>query len=259
MKQIILISGATATGKTNIATRIARAVDGILLPIDQLQMYWSLEVGTNLDISAFKGIFTVGYQSQDPWHRLKPEEYVSWLLFQLSELSQTKTVIIEGCSTTFITELLAQSKSDPLLQNTRIMALAPYGSDRHRRQKIKDHYDEARVRAISEEVGKLHALKLFDETGLPLFEKCESTMVQPDCRHEGLAWALRAAASVYYPAYLLLVGKSSLKAVRDRIVENVFNIQSYQNEYLHGLIDEKLFFSNKQPSAIHSFATKMTV
>ena len=135
MNQIILITGATLTGKTQLATRVARATEATLLPIDQLQMYMHLEKGVGLDYSYFHGIRIFGYHIHDPWMRFSPKTYVSWLRSCILRFRDEAPIVIEGGCTSYLIRLVSEMKSDSVLQSIRILKvrIKIFKLDRHTR------------------------------------------------------------------------------------------------------------------------------
>ena len=46
MKPVLLISGPTASGKSDIAVRVAKELDGEIVNIDSVQIYRGLNIGS---------------------------------------------------------------------------------------------------------------------------------------------------------------------------------------------------------------------
>jgi tRNA dimethylallyltransferase len=53
MKQLIVILGATATGKTKLAVNLAREIDGEIISADSRQVYRGMDIGTGKDLSEY--------------------------------------------------------------------------------------------------------------------------------------------------------------------------------------------------------------
>ena len=243
MKPIVLITGPTGTGKSDLATRTASVTDAVLLPMDQLQLYMHLEVGVGLDLSRFTGLRIFGYQILDPWMVFSPQKYISWLRSCLLRFATRNAVIVEGGCTSYLKQLLSLRPSDPLLSAIRIVALDPGDNKKRRFDAIDSFYSEKMIHSIIDEVKHLRALGFYNEKGLSLFRECETTFVHTEAEHQGLAWALRISARVYYPAHLASVSEITLSAARKRIICNVFNIQEYQLKRIRSFLDASCIHS----------------
>lgn len=53
MKNLIVILGPTATGKTNLAVHIARQLDGEIISADSRQIYRKMDIGTGKDLNEY--------------------------------------------------------------------------------------------------------------------------------------------------------------------------------------------------------------
>ncbi len=53
MKHLIVILGATATGKTNLAVNLAREINGEIISADSRQVYRGMDIGTGKDLSEY--------------------------------------------------------------------------------------------------------------------------------------------------------------------------------------------------------------
>jgi len=243
MKQIVLITGPTGTGKSDLACRIASVKDAVLIPMDQLQLYMHLEVGIGLDLSRFTGLRVFGYQILDPWMVFGPKKYISWLRSCLLRFANRNVVIIEGGCTSYLRQLVTLQPSDPLLRAIRIVALDPGNNKRKRFNAIYSFYSEKMVQSIIDEVKYLRALGFYNDKGISLFRECEKTFVHTEAEDKGLAWALRISARVYYPAHLASVSEITLSAARKRIVDNVFDIQEYQLKRIKSFLDASCIHS----------------
>ena len=51
---IIVILGATATGKTKLAVRLAKDIGGEIISADSRQIYKGLDIGTGKDLQEYK-------------------------------------------------------------------------------------------------------------------------------------------------------------------------------------------------------------
>lgn len=51
---LLVVLGPTASGKTDIAIRLARRIGGEIISADSRQVYIGMDLGTGKDISAYK-------------------------------------------------------------------------------------------------------------------------------------------------------------------------------------------------------------
>jgi hypothetical protein len=193
-------------------------------------MYQYLRVGVGYDPALFKDIRTIGYNSFDPWVRVTPSAYCDWLINSTYSLSADARVIIEGGSTTFLAELLRRITGDRL--PIRTFLRSPTNSRNQRFSRIAAYCDAHRISCVAAELRELIDRGLLAPAGFPRLRQFERIMTQPDDLDPNIAWALRAAAGIYYPALLFLQGHASVDETCVRTAENVLAIQDFQLERL---------------------------
>ena len=54
MKKMITILGPTASGKTQLATRLAAAIGGEIISADSRQVYRKMDIGTGKDLAEYE-------------------------------------------------------------------------------------------------------------------------------------------------------------------------------------------------------------
>lgn len=239
---VIAITGPTCTDKTKLAVSIAAQTGALLLPLDQLHRYEYLIEGTGLDLELLQQAAHYGYQILSPWQVSGPDTYVVWVREVLERFKNACPVILEGGCTSYVVKLLSCA-NDPVLGWIRIVALDPNPDQISNLRQVENRVSERKVSAVIDEVGVLEAKGFLSEEGLPLLKECENLWIHPEGNDPRLAWAVRIAARVYCPAYLAFKGEISLHVARRRIIENVLEIQSYQNKRIHSVVDKKLIFS----------------
>jgi tRNA dimethylallyltransferase len=126
MKQVIVITGQTATGKSARAASLAREVQGELINADSRQMYQRLDIVTGKDVdpdSQFTlhytqrhcsiGTYTLGgvpvwlYDIVSPKHRFSSHDFVECAIPVIKDiLSRGKTPILIGGSYLYLKHLL---------------------------------------------------------------------------------------------------------------------------------------------------------
>ena len=104
-KKILIISGATATGKTDLAVELAKKYNGELVSTDSCQIYKGLDIGTGKDQPDETPIHLVDL--------INPDQKFSVAQFQQAGLevinklhSQNKLPILVGCSGFYLDSLI---------------------------------------------------------------------------------------------------------------------------------------------------------
>ncbi len=105
MNKILIISGPTATGKTDLAVEIAKKYNGELVSTDSCQIYKGLDIGTGKDQPDKTPIHLVDI--------ISPDQKFSVAQFQKAGLevikklhSQNKLPILVGCSGFYLDSLI---------------------------------------------------------------------------------------------------------------------------------------------------------
>ncbi|MFA6184949.1 MAG: tRNA (adenosine(37)-N6)-dimethylallyltransferase MiaA [Candidatus Shapirobacteria bacterium] len=105
MKKIIIISGPTATGKTDLASKLAKKYNGELVSTDSCQIYKGLDIGTGKDQPCETPIHLIDL--------INPDQKFSVAQFQQAGLeiinklhSQNKLPILVGCSGFYLDSLI---------------------------------------------------------------------------------------------------------------------------------------------------------
>ncbi len=173
MTRIIVLTGPTLSGKTRLATRFARRVDALLLPMDQLQMYKHLERGVGLDRSALRGLRTCGYQIHDPFIKFGPDKYVKWLVSNIERFKRERFIVVEGGCTSYLKELLSQQPNSAVLRNIQVLALYPSGTEDQWRERILAAAGPSEMEEVIQEVSSLCRMGYIKASGVSLFQECE--------------------------------------------------------------------------------------
>ena len=109
MRDLIVITGQTATGKTRYALEMAHRVNGELINADSRQVYTHLDIVTGKDKKELdeSGITCHVFDVVDPKERFSSHEYVHLARAAINEIrARNKTPIIVGGSYLYIKHLL---------------------------------------------------------------------------------------------------------------------------------------------------------
>ncbi|OGM31560.1 tRNA (adenosine(37)-N6)-dimethylallyltransferase MiaA [Candidatus Woesebacteria bacterium RIFCSPHIGHO2_01_FULL_44_21] len=95
MKKLLVICGPTATGKTALATRLAKKFNGELVSADSRQVYKYMDIGTGKDIKKYGKI--LGYDLVRPDEEFSVSQYVNFANSAIRKIySQNKLPILVG-------------------------------------------------------------------------------------------------------------------------------------------------------------------
>lgn len=185
MKNIICIAGPTASGKTALAVKLAKAVNGEVVSCDSMQIYRNMDIGTaKPTIEEMEGI---------PHHMLSvaaPEED-----FSVSRYCAMATPIVEDILSRGKTAIIAGGTGlymDALIQGN---SFAPYPAT-GRRQELEQLAEKQGIEAVlsqlekvdPESAARLHpsdrkriirAMEVYLETGESITEHNRKTQLIP--------------------------------------------------------------------------------
>lgn len=249
MYPIIAISGATGTTKTALATSVAKRTKATILPLDQLQRYKYMQVGTGLAVEDLQHVKSFGYQILSPWEVSGPGEYATWLRESLDRIARSGPIVIEGGCTSYLNQLLASS-ADPTLSQITIVALDVNPDQEINRRRIRDRVSKATIAALLTETEQLEKCGFISEAGLSFLQECERLWKHPEHDNPNLAWAIRIAARVYCPSYLAYKQAISVDNARSRIINNVLDIQTYQASRIRSSLPRQALYPEHQIPAL---------
>jgi tRNA dimethylallyltransferase len=194
MSKLIIISGATATGKSDLAVEVATEIKGEIISADSMQLYKGMNIGTaKLTLEERRGI---------PHHCLdvvnvKEDVTVSWYQelarAKIDELrSQNKNVVVVGGTglyTKAILDDLNFPETDPEVREKLNLEAGKIGGDAMHERLSK--LDPAAGLAIPKENVRrvVRALEVIEITGKPftaILPREDSTKY-PDAMQFGLA------------------------------------------------------------------------
>ena len=98
MKKVIVILGQTATGKSNLAVKIAKKINGEVISADSRQVYKNLDIGTGkLTKEEMKGIPHYLLDVAKPKYKFTVAEYQKLAIYAMADIfKRGKTPIICG-------------------------------------------------------------------------------------------------------------------------------------------------------------------
>ncbi|MBI2464909.1 tRNA (adenosine(37)-N6)-dimethylallyltransferase MiaA [Candidatus Shapirobacteria bacterium] len=111
MSKVLIISGPTATGKTDMAVKVALALGGELISADSRQVYQGLDIGVGKDHPTGTPIHLIDLVK--PSSRFSVSSYQELALEKINHLHrQGKLPIVVGCSGLYIDSIVSQKYSN---------------------------------------------------------------------------------------------------------------------------------------------------
>lgn len=111
MNKILIISGPTATGKTDLAVKIASAFGGEIISADSRQIYKGMDIGVGKDHPKNTPIHLIDLV--EPSARFSVASYQNLALSKISLLHKQNILpIVVGCSGLYIDSIVSQKYSN---------------------------------------------------------------------------------------------------------------------------------------------------
>ena len=185
MKKILIIVGSTGLGKTDLAIKIAKKIDGEIIGLDSRQIYKHMPIGTaQPSQSELNDIPHHLIGSRDPWLSISAGEYAKMVFERVCEINDRNRIPIicggAGLYYTAITKgIFSESYSDselrkkleveyeknPILLFDKLQVIDPkYGNIVH----------------INNKKRLIRALEIFELTGCTLSEHFENQKKNQD-------------------------------------------------------------------------------
>ncbi len=188
-KKIVIVLGATASGKSALALDLAKRFNGFLLSADSRQVFKKMDIGTNKDVGVWeKGIFFVDGIEEYLVDLVEPDDYFSvdsWLTEakKIIEKKSSLPIIVGG--TGFYISALVDNYDLTGYYDEKIRKQAEYFLQKHGLEflikeikkidpQIKDKIDEKNPRRV------LRAYEIIKQTGTPL------NLLKRDCPYDVL-------------------------------------------------------------------------
>lgn len=194
MSKLVIICGATATGKSDLAVEIAKEIDAEIISADSMQLYKGMDIGTaKLSLAERAGIAHHLLDLVD----VKTDVTVSWYQEQartkIDELRNLgKSVVVVGGTGLYIKAILDDlnfPETDPEVRKKLNQEAGKIGGDAMHQRLAK--LDPAASLAIPKENVRrvIRALEVIEITGKPftaILPRVDSTKY-PDAMQFGLA------------------------------------------------------------------------
>ncbi|HWS48612.1 MAG TPA: tRNA (adenosine(37)-N6)-dimethylallyltransferase MiaA [Candidatus Methanoperedens sp.] len=120
IKKILIISGPTATGKTDLAIELAKKYNGVLISADSRQIYQGMDIGTGKDHPKDLSINLIDLIP--PSESFSVAQYQKMALKKITEIhSKNKLPIIVGGTGQYIDSIINQDKSTYFIKPNNIL------------------------------------------------------------------------------------------------------------------------------------------
>ena len=185
MKRVICVVGPTATGKTDLAVRLARDLDGEVVSCDSMQVYRDMVIGTaQPTLAERQGIRHHMLGVADPEEAFSVGKFVAMAAPIVQDvLDRGKRAILAGGTGLYVDALVAGRSFAPTPGTGRREAL----ETRADREGIEALLEDLR-RVDPESAERLHpgnrrriirALEVYEETGRTITQHNRETAAQP--------------------------------------------------------------------------------
>lgn len=130
----IVIGGATASGKSAVAVKLAKEIDGEIISADSMQIYRKMDVGTaKITEAEMQSVPHYMIDIVDPWKEFSLAEYAYRAKEHINDIiSRKKVPIVCGGTGLYINSLIYDynlSSFDKALRESLMMELAEKGID----------------------------------------------------------------------------------------------------------------------------------
>ena len=187
MEKIIIIAGATASGKTNTSVRIAKQLNAEIICADSMQIYSKMDIGTaKVTTSEMDGIIHHMVSIIDPKDSYSVSDYVSATKDLITDIiTRGKSVVIVGGTGLYIESLiypftLGGVQSNDVLRAELEQELLDKGAVALHEELIKiDPIDAEKIHPNNTR-RLLRALEIFRITGKTKSENAKAKQLQYD-------------------------------------------------------------------------------
>jgi len=191
--KLVVIAGATATGKSSLSVQLAHAIDAEIINADSMQVYRGMDIGTaKISVEERQGIphhmldvLDVNQDSNVAWYQVRAREVIDEIH------SRGKNVVMVGGTGLYIKAVIDELNfpdTDPMVRHTLNKEAEDLGIDVMfaRLEKLDPAaaiaIDRANLRRI------IRALEVIEITGKPFTANLprEESIRYPDARQFGL-------------------------------------------------------------------------
>jgi tRNA dimethylallyltransferase len=260
---LIVILGATATGKTRVAARVARSLDGEIISADSRQVYRGMDIGTGKDLGEYGEVPFHLIDIRDPGEEFSVFDFQNAFYLAFHEIrSRGKLPILAGGTGLYLESALLGYRLPEVPENRALRReLSPFSLSELQERLKKAKPDLHNTTDLTDRSRLIRALEIAAFTaGHPTPEKARLDL-RPAVF--GVAWnreALRDRITRRLReridgGMLKEVGNLRRAGISDERLEDYGLEYRYTALHLRGELNRNDFFQ-KLNSAIHQFAKR---
>lgn len=183
---LLVIVGATASGKTNLAITMAEKLNGEVISADSMQIYSGMDIATaKPDKEEMRGIphHLMGFLS--PYDSFSVANYVDMAREKIAEIhSRNKLPIIAGGTGLYISSILdniqfIQGDIDYKLREELSNRIKTEGAESLLKELAEFDYKTAQTLLPSNEKRIIRAIEIYKTTGITMSEQIERSKLIP--------------------------------------------------------------------------------
>lgn len=171
-KPLIIITGPTAVGKTQISIKLAKAINAEIISADSMQVYRHMDIGTaKINKEQMNGVKHYLIDILDPQEEFNVVNFKTYAKAAIKDIyNKGKLPIIVGGTGFYIQALLydidfKKSKEDPIYRQ-KLEALAKEKGNNYLHSKLEEVDSEAATKIHPNNIKKvIRALEYYKETG----------------------------------------------------------------------------------------------
>lgn len=199
-RKIIILSGPTAIGKSDLAIEIAKRFDGEIVGADSMQIYKKMNIGTGKvtpeDMSGVKHRLIDILNPDEPYSVGK---FVEDAEREINDISPEKLPVVVGGTALYINALingmnLSGTEANPEIRNKWKRLVFERGLDYVHNKLVEIDPKSAEKIQKTDEKRIIRALEIFDIAGVPK----SLTATSGDCKYDYLFLILTAPRDVLY-------------------------------------------------------------
>lgn len=171
-KPLIIITGPTAVGKTQISIKLAKAINAEIISADSMQVYRHMDIGTaKINKEQMNGVKHYLIDILEPQEEFNVVNFKTYAKAAIKDIyNKGKLPIIVGGTGFYIQALLydidfKKSKEDPIYRK-KLEALAKEKGNNYLHSKLEEVDSEAAIKIHPNNIKKvIRALEYYKETG----------------------------------------------------------------------------------------------
>lgn len=199
-RKIIILSGPTAIGKSDLAIEIAKRFDGEIVGADSMQIYKGMNIGTGKVTKAeMSGVKHRLIDILNPDEPYSVGKFIEDAEHEINDIPLGKLPVVVGGTTLYINALingmnLSGTEANLEIRNKWKRLVAERGLDFVYDKLIEVDPKSAKKIQKTDEKRIIRALEIFDATGVPK----SLTATSGDCKYDYLFLILTAPRDLLY-------------------------------------------------------------